>query len=135
MNSKWDTEFVPWEPKWRFQLSKRFMNHTVLFSDKIANIGLGRKSAARDDLLVDEDANAFSITDARRLSRYHFEDVLRVQLDHPLVLYFCLNTKRSNVVKSLQMKPFDGKLRDAGKCWDMSILDTIQGNNISCGSP
>ena len=76
----------------------RFQRTRQTVSDRADDIGLGLRSDAREDLLSDEDARLCNVTDARRLSRYHFEDLVRVQEGVRLVLYLRLNQRATKLV-------------------------------------
>ena len=110
-----EQEFVTWESGFKKQIAWRFKRTQVTAADHVASLGLGLRSDARDDLLIDEDARLCNVTDQRRLSRCHFEDLLRLQSGARLVLYLKTNSRSTNVCPSLVLKPFDGKLWDAAQ--------------------
>ena len=103
-------EFVTWESGFKKQIAWRFKRTQVSAADHVASLGRGLRSDARDELLIDEDARLYNVTDQRRLSRCHFEDLLRLQSGARLVLYLKTNSRSTNVCPSLVAKPFDGKL-------------------------
>ena len=47
--------------------------------------------------------------DTRRLSRCHYEDLLRMQAGVRVFLYLKLNTKSTNLCAGLLLEPFYGK--------------------------
>jgi hypothetical protein len=107
-------EFDKWEKQWVRQIRSRFQDWSVNSKDLVDNIGLGLRSDTKDDIFVDDDARLCRVTDIRRLSRYHFEDILRVQADGRLVLYFLLNRKGTNVDSVFLTEPFHRK--NVGSC-------------------
>ena len=74
-----DSYFAKWETWWQRQLSCRFRNTRNALStvDQIASVGRGRRSVASADTAPDGEASLALTSDCRRLSRCHFEDVLR----------------------------------------------------------
>ena len=70
-----------------------------------------------------------NVTDARRLSRCHNEDLLRMQSDDRIVLYFKVNTKSTNLCGTFLPKLFKGEpwvvasaQRDAGIGGDVTTI-------------
>lgn len=57
-------------------------------SDLEQEIGLGLRSALNEDVLVDEEAYTLKTTDAKRLSRMNWEDLLRVKEGDQVIVYF-----------------------------------------------
>ena len=45
----------------------------------------------------DDDTACCGVTNVRRLSRYYFEDVLRLQVDANIIIYFELNSLGKNL--------------------------------------
>ena len=93
------------------------------------SIRLGLRSDAREDLLLDEEAQLCNVTDAHRLSRCHYEDLLLMQLGNRVILYFKVNTKLINLCGTFLPKPFEGKpwvvasgQRDAVISRDVTII-------------
>jgi len=117
-----DAEFSSWLKKFHRQIRWRFQRTQTSLADRADDIGLGRRSEARDNLLVDEDARVCNVTNARRLSRYHFEDLLRVQTETRLVLYLRLNQRSTNLAGPLLKKPFEGKP------WDIALKQRTSGS-------
>jgi hypothetical protein len=107
-NAFTNDEHASWVAWFQRQMRCRFQNANSSSEARAEDIGLGRRSDARDDLLLDEDARLCDVTDARRLSRCHFEDLLRMQTDSRLVLYFQLNTIGSGLHQTFHQKPFLG---------------------------
>ena len=102
----------------------RFQRTSQTLSDRADNIGLGLRLDAREDLLLDEDARVCNVTDARRLSRYHFEDLLRVQEGVRLVLYLRANKRGTKLVAPLLAIPFEGE----GQPWSVAEAQCSAGS-------
>ena len=62
------------------QINSRFQRQKVTEGDRANAMGMGLRSSTVDDSLLDEDARLAETTDAKRLSRYHWEDLLRPRL-------------------------------------------------------
>ena len=71
-------EFDTWESSMQRQMINRFCKVQQTKESIADSIGLGLRSSATEDVLVDSDAANLKVTDAARLSRMHWEDILRV---------------------------------------------------------
>ena len=103
------------------KIVKRFQRTQVTAADRAEGISRGRRSEAKQDLILDKDARLCNITDARRLSRCHYEDLLRMQAGARLVLYMKLNTKSTNLCVTLLPEPFEGK------SWTVAMAQRVAG--------
>ena len=88
------------------QIRSRFQDWSINSEDCVSNIGREVRFNTKDDIFVDNNARLCRVTDIRQLSRYHFDDILRVQSDGRLVLYFCLNRKGTNANNVFLTEPF-----------------------------
>ena len=70
------------------KLKNRFvMKHETEAEQHLA-LGLGRQSTRKDVDLVTDNADKVITTDARQMSRYHWEDMIRMQEGDSMFLYF-----------------------------------------------
>ena len=83
-----DEEFDEWEPRFARQIRTRFRKERVLSSSRDDGLGLGLRSAVESLSLLDDAAASLKTSDAKRLSRLHWEDVLCFQEDERLFVYF-----------------------------------------------
>ena len=60
--------FEKWETWFTGQIKCRFWRQQRTTEERANFIGLGRRSNARDNMLIDEEARFCDVTDARRLS-------------------------------------------------------------------
>ena len=104
-----DAEFISWDEWFRKQIVQKFQRMSISAKDRTESLGRGLRSVAKEDLLVDEEARLVHVTDARRLSHCHFEDILRMQEGARVVLYFKTNINSTNLCSELLSKPFHGK--------------------------
>ena len=80
--------FDKWESSHQHQIDNRFCKVLQTKESIVSNIGLRLRSSANKDVLVDTDALDLKVTDAARLSRMHWEDILRVNEGRMVVVYF-----------------------------------------------
>ena len=83
-----DAQFEAWEGGFGRQTRHRFRKERVLAGDRDAQIGRGLRSTSEALSLVDYDAATLTTSDAKRLSRYHWEDLLGVQVNDGVIIYF-----------------------------------------------
>ena len=85
--------------------------------------------------LFDAAAAACEVTDVPRLSRYHFKDVLCLQVGARLVLYFQSNKSGTDMVLMFSRRPYDGWPVAAANLQSQSgeveALVTLAGNNTT----
>ena len=55
-------------------------------------MGLGLRSSDVEEFLVDEEAINVAVDNHKRLSRYHWEDIIKLEEGQPLIL-FLLNSE------------------------------------------
>ena len=60
--------FDIWETWFTRQIKCRFRRQQKTTEERADGIGLGRRSKAQDDMLIDDDARLCDVTDARHLS-------------------------------------------------------------------
>ena len=101
-----DADFIAWDVWFRKQIVQKFQRIRICANDRTASLGRGLRSVAKEDLLVDDEARLIHVTDARRLSRCHFEDLLRMQEGARVVVYFKTNLNSRNLCSELLSKPF-----------------------------
>ena len=80
-------EFNEWEPRVAWQMRTRFQKERVLSSARDDSLRLGLRSGIEDLSLVDNAAATLATTDAKRLLRIHWEDILRLQEGDRLLIY------------------------------------------------
>ena len=100
--------FKKWDAWFRGQIRCRFRRPApqAVAAQRVNDLGLGRRSLARDDMMVDSDARLCSVTDVRRLSRLHFEDLLCQQVDAPLLFYFKFSGRGASLSAPFLESPF-----------------------------
>ena len=102
--------FQKWNSWLSNQLRVRFCRQDLsqVASWRIDSLGRGRSSVCSEDLLVDAAAAACAVTYVTRLSRYHVEGVIRLQVDARLALYFQSNKRGTDMVPVFSKKPYNG---------------------------
>jgi hypothetical protein len=119
-------EHGSWVSWFQWQMGCRFQNAKSSAKARAEDIGLGRQSDVWVDLLLDEDARFYDVTDACQLLYYHFENLLRMQTDTRLVFYFKLDTKASRLHQIFHKKLFLG-IRDEKKSWVTGVTQRVSG--------
>ena len=76
----------------------------MLAAQMHAELGLGLRSTMAADSLIDDEAYNIETTNEKRLSRYHWEDVLRLREGEPVVVYF---NKDQDLQGRFASKPLD----------------------------
>jgi hypothetical protein len=90
-----EEEFSVWESKFRSQTKVRFRREQTTADQIHEQIGLGLRSAVLADSLDDDEAYNVDTTNEKRLSRFHWEDVLRLKVGENIIVFFKNNSNRS----------------------------------------
>ena len=97
-----NASFAKPETNFPKQLGWRFQRSYGTKGDRADAIGLGSRLSASNEMFVDEDARNAEAMDIKRLSIFHWGDLLKIQAGQRIVMQFRHN-KRSN----LQKEPFN----------------------------
>lgn len=83
-----DEEFDEWEQRFSRQMRTRFRKERVVSSSRNDGLGLGLRSAVESLSLLDDAVASLKTSEAKRLSRLHWEDVVGFQEGERLFVYF-----------------------------------------------
>ena len=122
-----DEEFNEWEPRFAWQMRTRFRKERPMGIAHDDSLGLGLRSGIKDLSLVDNDAVTLVTTNTKRLSRLHWEDILRLQEGDGLLIHF---KRHSLLVEDrFSLAPKDARVRQKmmGLGGDVVRLD---GSNV-----
>ena len=81
-------EFEGWKSPFVQQIGKQFVVKYDSKAEKEARLGHGSRSMRRDVSLVNDEAANLETTNSSRLSRKHWEDMLRMQDGESVYIYF-----------------------------------------------
>ena len=82
------------------RIRNRFKRVRTTVDNQIQSRGLVTRSSAKgEDLFLDEDARTAETTDVKRLSRYHWEDIVNLQGGDNIVLFVSIKQKWMKTTK------------------------------------
>ena len=109
-------EFDEWEDKFQRQTRVRFRRQAATKNDVVEGMGLGLRSSIDEDPIIGEEAYNLTTTDAKRLSRLHWEDLLRVNENSDIVIYWRKAADQSQFAdyprEAAKMQP---KVKESGR--------------------
>jgi hypothetical protein len=139
--------FLRFRQRFHKQILLRFKEQRQTAALRAAALSSTTRTRSEAQAILDDaDRDAFTLecTDARRLSRLHFEDILRQQVGTPLKMYVSKSavndvdgwwgTAFKQAVAS-QPSPFDTQQlnSDAYYCFDVSILNATLHHDVNAG--